>query len=1103
MGLFEVLFVCLLAVIAPAQELQECTLDTGSLTVGSSEDVADLIGFLNCSNGDFSVEWVGDVFVTETIRITSGTSLNITGDGPGAIADGQNITQLFYVDGGSKLRLSDMTLAHGNASEGGAIYVTQSIVSFSGNIVFSSNYADTSGGAIYATSSSTVSWDGDGISFNSNSAASYGGAIYVSFSTVSWDNDGTGFSSNSAPLGGGAIHSLFSNVSWEGDGTQFKSNYGYEGGAIYAHLSNVSWDGDGTQFTNNPAESYGGAIYAYLSNVSWDGDDTQFMNNSATTFWGGAIYAGSSNVSWDGDRTQFSFNNAAGDGGAIYSYDSTVSWDGAGTVFNYNNATGDGGAIYSDHGSKLSWDGSPTFSSNVAVGNGGALAFIEFENEATEFTNATFINNTAGVGAGAWYFESCANALSFSSISFQSNSAGLAGGAIAAYVTGTELYPATFSGCKFFDNKASGGTGGAVETLSGRQEFISCDFEGNSAYVGGAMRLGGTVDVRNCSFLSNSATSRGLAIAVVAFANISGASFDRNELYCEAGLYREDTEGEPSARFETVCLDCPECDDCHVTRSSVTPACELPLEHTTAVEPGLTLETLDIHGGYWRATSESDKILACYNTDACTGGQTGADSFCASGYMGPCEEGEDCSVCETGFAPSLAHTCTRCSSSRRQGLLAVAVIAALVAVFAIVTIFKYLLSTEVDEGNAGCFHRRILRAVPVQTLKIIVVVWQILTQFADVANITYPQAYQDFLSAIDVVNFDLGSALAAGCLWPDIDFHDRLLLGTLGPLVAVGFLVMTYRVAVRRNGTAGGQTPADNTRHKHLSALLLLTFLIYSSVSSTVFQTFACETLDDGIEYLRVDYTIHCTDAKHKAFEVYAGIMVVVYPVGIPLLYAILLFQRRDVLGDARADKTVAQPIAGLWEPYRPERFYYEVIECGRRIMLTGVVAFIFPNDAAQIAITMLVAFFFSLVFEVMSPYTSESDTWLSRGGHVIVFLSMFDALLLKVDVSSESEQSQDVFAGVFVAGHVLLILAIVVEVVGICLASGKKRGVEEAVPSEGLPVLRPRGGSDDVPVFESAPASWKTFVGQASVSEKPGPRRSASGAVVTMGESS
>lgn len=63
----------------------------------------------------------------------------------------------------------------------------------------------------------------------------------------------------------------------------------------------------------------------------------------------------------------------------------------------------------------------------------------------------------------------------------------------------------------------------------------------------------------------------------------------------------------------------------------------MPLEHTSADKDGLALEALNIDEGYWRASPESVIILACYNADACSGGETGADSFCASGYQGPCE----------------------------------------------------------------------------------------------------------------------------------------------------------------------------------------------------------------------------------------------------------------------------------------------------------------------------------------------------------------------------------------------------------------------------------------------------------------------------------
>lgn len=65
-------------------------------------------------------------------------------------------------------------------------------------------------------------------------------------------------------------------------------------------------------------------------------------------------------------------------------------------------------------------------------------------------------------------------------------------------------------------------------------------------------------------------------------------------------------------------------------------------------------------------------------------------------------------------------------------------------------------------------------------------------QFVDAANATYPGVYQGFLSAIDVINFVLGYMLAAGCLWSDVDFHDRLLVSTLGPLVVAGFLALTF-----------------------------------------------------------------------------------------------------------------------------------------------------------------------------------------------------------------------------------------------------------------------------------------------------------------------
>ena len=218
------------------------------------------------------------------------------------------------------------------------------------------------------------------------------------------------------------------------------------------------------------------------------------------------------------------------------------------------------------------------------------------------------------------------------------------------------------------------------------------------------------------------------------------------------------------------------------------------------------------------------------------------------------------------------------------------------------------------------------------------------TQFAAVANVTYPKAYEHFLHAIDVINLDLGWMLSAGCIWPGLDFHDRLLFTTLGPLAVLACLGVTYAFAVckaRRQPMQSSPTQVsrdvarETVDRKHMSVLLLMTFLIYSSVSSSIFRMFTCERLDDGNVYLRADYQILCTDNKHRALQTYAGLMIVVYPVGIPLMYAILLYRLRGILrsgGQARFNCPSASTINNLWSPYRPKLFFFEAsVFCRRR----------------------------------------------------------------------------------------------------------------------------------------------------------------------------
>lgn len=67
-------------------------------------------------------------------------------------------------------------------------------------------------------------------------------------------------------------------------------------------------------------------------------------------------------------------------------------------------------------------------------------------------------------------------------------------------------------------------------------------------------------------------------------------------------------------------------------------------------------------------------------------------------------------------------------------------------------------------GGLGEKVKRWASRVPMNKVKILVVVWQILTVFPSVSGVDYPGTYSRFLSWMDVVNFDLGTILSASCL---------------------------------------------------------------------------------------------------------------------------------------------------------------------------------------------------------------------------------------------------------------------------------------------------------------------------------------------------
>lgn len=383
----------------------------------------------------------------------------------------------------------------------------------------------------------------------SNVAEGYGGAVYViSEAVVSWSGD-VSYTDNRA-IGGGAIGAQFgTDMSWSGT-TNFTGNYAETfGGAVWCIESKYTWSGT-TIFQNNFAGAAGGAVFVVTSaEIIWRGK-SRFTNNNSTK--GGALAVDlSSNASWAGD-TLFTGNWAYGmSGGALWvGPHSTVSCAGN-TVFVDNVAAGFGGAIADDALCSESFgalstmlfesDSSTTFNENESGTNGGAVAWTEGLSVASSAV-MVFTGNSAAISGGAVYLSAVADGLTCPpGVSFISNSAQI-GGAVYLLASGTtvanlEEYPIVYNGTLFQGNTAST-SGGAVESVAGKDVFLYTRFVNNTARLGGALRLAGTSDLIVCDSVANGASTAGPAVANAgAMQQVSNVSFVDNILLCSEGTF--------------------------------------------------------------------------------------------------------------------------------------------------------------------------------------------------------------------------------------------------------------------------------------------------------------------------------------------------------------------------------------------------------------------------------------------------------------------------------------------------------------------------------------------------------------------------------------
>ena len=185
---------------------------------------------------------------------------------------------------------------------------------------------------------------------------------------------------------------------------------------------------------------------------------------------------------------------------------------------------------------------------------------------------------------------------------------------------------------------------------------------------------------------------------------------------------------------------------------------------------------------------------------------------------------------------------------------------------------------------------------------------------------------------------------------------------TTWPLAATAliFLWMFIRLAMtteRYNSKKLGDR-REAIKRECLWTFIVLAYCVMPSNSVYLFRIFQC---DDGFGpdsdqyFLTADYSLQCYVPLHAAMSVYSIVMILVYPVGINVMYlAMLLYHReainppKDNMAAAIVDRQARPQIRFLsfiYKYYKPTSYTFELVESARRLLLGGLYVFFAPGN--------------------------------------------------------------------------------------------------------------------------------------------------------------
>ncbi|EDO32207.1 predicted protein [Nematostella vectensis] len=356
----------------------------------------------------------------------------------------------------------------------------------------------------------------------------------------------------------------------------------------------------------------------------------------------------------------------------------------------------------------------------------------------------------------------------------------------------------------------------------------------------------------------------------------------------------------------------------------------------------------------------------------------GLESTCADGYTGTL-----CSECTKGRFKR-AHICRHCHTSTSI------VLPIIVIILSIVLIIFLFTRTPPTIGGVT----RALTETVLSRCKIIMGFYQVTLKTLHRMPFKTSGVLLGVFEAVKSLELGLLDVLPIECIRKGFDTETKLLLASAVNVAVLILALLCCCISPRVKGRAG---------HKGLracigAALFLLVLLfpswvekVFSVLPSTCFRICSDLTKKNCHSYLRSDVSIVCEGESLDRLSLYAylGIPLVL---GMPLIIQCMLrlYTRRD-------DEHVKQGMRFLYEGYKPEYYYWELIEMYRQFVVVSSTVLMDAVSRTFIVLPALISGIYAVVFAYVKPMKHTCDHVMQITALIMTTVNAQVAILIRI----------------------------------------------------------------------------------------------------------